>query len=399
MARSCNYMNSVCRRLLIMLALCAVLQPAGVLAAGFKLSIAPTGNKVVITWSTNAASYVLQSITNLYSTNWLTITNPAPVVANTNNSVTYTNNSSARYFRLFLNTNIVVSSYAGMIAIPGGTFTMGDVADTNLNHDAAPISVTVSGYYMDTNLVTSNLWQSVYNVAVSAGYTFDTNGAAKAANHPVESVNWYDVVKWCNARSVQAGLMPVYYTDAGLTQVYTNGDVDAVYVNWSTNGFRLPTEAEWERAARAGLSSQRFPWGSTISESQANYFGYPSSAGGYYFDLGPYFYNSAGYSGSQPYTTPVGSFAPNGYGLNDMAGNVIQWCWDWYAGSPYPAGSPYLGGTDPRGPASSPSGARVARGGDWGGTAIEARCANRSDSTTPSSAGFSNIGFRCVRAH
>ena len=79
-------------------------------------------------------------------------------------------------------------------------------------------------------------------------------------------------VKWSNARSQQAGLTPVYYTDAGLTQVYTNGEMcTTVYVNWAANGYRLPTEAEWEKAARGGLSGQRFPWGNTISESQANY--------------------------------------------------------------------------------------------------------------------------------
>jgi sulfatase modifying factor 1 len=71
-------------------------------------------------------------------------------------------------------------------------------------------------------------------------------------NQPVQTVNWHDCVKWSNARSQQAGLTPVYYTDAGLTQIYTNGDTDAVYVNWSASGYRLPTEAEWERRRAAG---------------------------------------------------------------------------------------------------------------------------------------------------
>src|SRR5208337_1325175 len=152
-------------------------------------------------------------------------------------------------------------------------------------------------------------WRSVYTWATNHGYSFDNPGAGKAANHPVQMVNWYDTVKWCNARSQQAGLTPVYYTDAGMTQVYTNGDTDAVYANWAANGYRLPTEGEWEKAARGGLSGQRFPWGNTIFESQANYYG-----GGFSYDLGPNGYNPAFTNGGMPYTSPVGYFAPNGYG-------------------------------------------------------------------------------------
>src|SRR5208282_6369213 len=126
------------------------------------------------------------------------------------------------------------------------------------------------------------------------------------------------------------------YTDTNFTQVYMNGDVDITNenVNWSANGFRLPTEAEWEKAARGGLSGLRFPWGNTISESQANYFADPASSGGYSYDLGPDGYNALFDTGGYPYTSPVGYFAANGYGLYDMAGNVLEWSWDWY-GTPY----------------------------------------------------------------
>jgi formylglycine-generating enzyme required for sulfatase activity len=271
-----------------------------------------------------------------------------------------------------------------MALIPAGAFTMGDTLDGE--SDAIPISVTVSAFYMDTNLVSFSQWQTVYSYATSHGYNFDYAGSGKAANHPVQTVDWYDVVKWSNARSQQAGLTPVYYTDAALTQVYMNEATDAVYVNWAANGYRLPTEAEWEKAARGGLSGQRFPWGATISESQANY--YAASSGGYSYDLGPYGYNSAFDTGAYPYTSPVGYFAPNGYGLYDMAGNVWEWCWDWY-GTPY--GQPST--TNPTGP---PSGSyRVLRGGDWNGYASSARCANRDDNIP----NFVNnyIGFRCVR--
>ena len=269
---------------------------------------------------------------------------------------------------------------AGMVLIPAGSFTMGDTLD-GIPNAIPTVTVNVSAFYMDTNLVSWSQWQAVYGYATNHGYGFVNVGAGKAANHPVQTVDWYDCVKWCNARSQQAGKVPVYYTDAGLTKVYTNGEV-TVYVNWGAKGYRLPTEAEWEKAARGGLSGQRFPWGNLISQTNANYYG---ATGSYSYDLGPNGYNSIGLVGGSPYTSPVGSFAANGYGLYDMAGNVWQWCWDWY-------GTPYAGGTDPRGVASGSD--RVFRGGGWNGYAIYCRAAGRAyDYPTGR---YYNLGFRSV---
>jgi formylglycine-generating enzyme required for sulfatase activity len=367
------YMKTKLYSLFIVLALIAVVHP---ILAQPTLGIAPAGNQTVLFWPTTFTNYVLQSTTNLASPNWGLVTDAVPVTVKNAVTITVSNALPARFFRLY-NTN----PPAGMALIPAGAFTMGNsIGDSDIT-DANPISVTVSAFYMDTNLVSYSQWQTVYNWATNHGYVFFYAGLGKAANHPVYAVSWYDVVKWSNARSQQAGLTPVYYTDAGLTQVYTNGQV-TVYVNWAAKGHRLPTEAEWEKAARGGLSGQRFPWGNTISESQANYYGNTATN----YDLGPNGYNSIGIIGGYPYTSPVGSFAANGYGLYDMAGNVFEWCGDWYG--------TYAGGSDPRGPASGSN--RVLRGGSGASYAYYARCAYRVSSGDPSDA-YGNVGFRCVR--
>jgi formylglycine-generating enzyme required for sulfatase activity len=351
-------------------------------AAQPTLGVAPAGHQAILFWpaTTSGTNGVLLSSTSLTSPNWVTATDAVVVAYGSQPAVSVTNAPSARFFRL----SLVPPTPDGMVLIPAGWFTMGDTLD-GLD-TAVPTNIYVSSFYMDTNLVSYSQWQGVYAYATGQGYAFDNAGSGKADNHPVVSVNWYDLVKWCNARSQQAGLTPCYYTNSGLTGVYQTGWV-APYVNWSANGYRLPTEAEWEKAARGGLSGQRFPWGLTISESQANYHADPASYG---YDLGPYSgYNTNFDDGVFPSTSPVGYFAANGYGLYDMAGNVWEWCWDSY-GEPY--GQPSA--TDPTGPASGS--ARVLRAGSWFHGANASRCAQRSTYvgfTTPT--GFN--GVRCVR--
>jgi formylglycine-generating enzyme required for sulfatase activity len=323
---------------------------------------------------------VLEVTTNLAPpVTWAIVTN-TPQTAGSLCSVQIDGSQPCQFFRLIQNT----ATADGMALIPAGEFTIGDTLGEET--DVIPTNVTVSAFYMDVNLVTYSLWTNVYQWATNHGYGFVNAGSGKAANHPAQTVDWYDCVKWCNARAQHAGL----------TQVYTNGGTDAVYVNWATNGYRLPTEAEWEKAARGGLSGQRFPWGDTISESQANYWSQWSGGVPYFsFDVNTYSgYNTNYNTGGSPYTSPVGSFAPNGYGLYDMAGNVNEWCWDWYTSPPYPTGSPYLGGIDPRGPATGSY--RVLRGGYWNDWAYDARVADQSDPDFPFTAD-DYYGFRCVR--
>ena len=277
----------------------------------------------------------------------------------------------------------------GMVLIPAGPFVMGNTFPGEGDSDELPLHTNqLSAFYMDKFEVTKALWDEVRVWANTNGYDLGTIGLGKATNHPVHTVSWYDCVKWCNARSQREGRVPAYYTSAAQTTVYRSGqvNVDNTWVKWGS-GYRLPTEAEWEKAARGGASGKRFPWADTdnITHSRANYY----SDSGYAYDTSPTRGDHPSFqAGDSPYTSPAGYFAPNGYGLYDMAGNVWEWCWDWYGS--YTAAP----ATDPRGPSGTLR-YRVLRGGSWYSLAFVARCAYR-NYVLPYGASYS-IGFRCVR--
>jgi formylglycine-generating enzyme required for sulfatase activity len=279
---------------------------------------------------------------------------------------------------------------AGFVLIPAGTFTMGSVVTSNTADpsdgltDAPPHEVTLGAFYLATTITTYAEWVAIRDWAVTHGYTdLAAIGTGKDYTHPVRIVSWYHVVKWCNAKSEKEGLTPVYYTDAAQTAVYRTSvySLGEGQVKWAANGYRLPTEAEWEYAGRGGLAGKRFPWGDadTITHQRANYL----SSASYSYDVSA----TRGYhptyaTGGFPFTAPVGSFAANGYGLFDMAGNAFQWCWDWYGGS----GS---------GAVSNPHGVafgsyRTIRGNSWDNEAKYARVGFRGyDSPTNPNSGVS----------
>jgi formylglycine-generating enzyme len=277
---------------------------------------------------------------------------------------------------------------AGMALIPAGSFSMGDSFGEGWSGELPVHTVNVSAFYMDRHEVTKALWDEVRSWALANGYTFDSAGSGKGADHPVHTVNWWDVVKWCNARSEKEGRVPAYYTDAARTTVYRTGQVNVQngWVKWDA-GYRLPTEAEWEKAARGGAADRRFPWSNSdlITHDRANY----SSSTSYAYDTS----ETRGYhptyeTGGTPYTSPVRSFAANGYGLYDMTGNAWEWCWDWYSGT-YFDSSPE---SDPVGPGTGSF--RVIRGGGWYSVARDCRSAARIYVTPVN--GFIDLGFRAV---
>jgi formylglycine-generating enzyme required for sulfatase activity len=275
-----------------------------------------------------------------------------------------------------------------MALIPGGAFNMGDAKAEGLDCEVPVHSVNVGDFYLERYEVTKGAWDKVRQWGTNHGYVFENPGVGVTTNIPVQQVSWYDAAKWCNARSEMEGIAPAYYANLAWTSVYRTGQVNLAEANvrWQGGGYRLATEAEWEKAARGGLSGNRFPFGDTITQGQANYWSTTFET----FDVN-------GAEGPHPsaMTFPnlltIGSFKPTGYGLYDMAGNIWEWCWDYYGDTWYQDSRAGL--ADTHGPSSASwGGDRVYRGGAGVDIAWKSRVANRADA--PPRFAMGHFGFR-----
>ena len=251
------------------------------------------------------------------------------------------------------------------VLIKGGTFQMGSPeSEAWRSADETQHSVTVSDFYISRYELTQKEYEEI---------TGNNPSNFSGENLPVENISWLDAVAFCNTRSEKEGLTPAY-------------TIDGQNVSWdrSANGYRLPTEAEWEYACRAGTTTPFYMENSPSAE-EANYYGhYPYEIEDNYFSQG----NLQVQPGEYRQTTiEVGSFSENPYGLYDMHGNVGEWVWDYYG--EYPVEEQ----TDPAGAASGTL--RVYRGGGWNDFAKNMRSAYRA--TLEQNKGSFNIGIRLVR--
>ena len=241
---------------------------------------------------------------------------------------------------------IKTESQDGMVLLPGGTFIMGYEDEI----DSPPHEVTISAFYIDTHLVTQEQYEKLMG---------ENPSRWKGKTNPVEQMRWSDAIKYCNARSKAEGFESCY-------------DLNTWKCNFAANGYRLPTEAEWEYACRAGTMTAYF-FGDDASKLKA-YAWFEDNSGG------------------KP--RPVGQRQANPWGLSDMHGNVWEWCNDFYKVDYYQE-SPK---ENPRGPEIGET--KVLRGGAWKFSAECCRSGYRYNEN-PGYAdvcfGYDIYGFRCVK--
>jgi len=233
----------------------------------------------------------------------------------------------------------------GFVFVEGGTFQMG--SNNGYSPEKPVHTVTVSDFYIGKYEVTQKEWKDIMGTSAS----LSNPSYYKRDNRPVESISWYDAVKYCNLRSEKEGLTPCYDIDK-TRKDSNNKDKDddkkwVVKCDFSANGYRLPTEAEWEYAARGGSSGSPTKYAGSNNINEVAWYD----------------------SNSGRKTHAVGTKKPNELGIYDMSGNVWEWCWDWYG---------TYSSSSQRNPHGANRGSdREYRGGSWDLNANYCRVANR----------------------
>ncbi|MFP4540470.1 MAG: SUMF1/EgtB/PvdO family nonheme iron enzyme, partial [Opitutales bacterium] len=288
--------------------------------------------------------YALEASADLISTDWAEVSGATFTTLDaTHLQVRVPVGSVDHEFYRILGT-FLSGAPAGLNQITGGT--RGSASSLG--------ELTVETFFLGESEVTWGEWRSVAVWAAAHGYDLASVGAGCADSHPVSSVSWYDVVKWCNARSEEAGLRPVYRLG---TEIYRSGE-STPSIDATADGYRLPTEAEWEFAAIGGAGALVTTYSGGDDLDAVGW--YAGNASGAACDL------SAGAG-----TWPVGQKAANDAGQQDMSGNIAEWCWD-----------------------AAGSGRRV-RGGSWADDAAACALAARAEAAATTRS--DTIGFRLAR--
>jgi formylglycine-generating enzyme required for sulfatase activity len=267
-----------------------------------------------------------------------------------------------------------------MVRVRGGTFDMGDVMGDGEEDDETVHRVRVADFYIGRTEVT---FEEYDRFCEATGRDKPGDAGWGRGKRPVINVSWYDAIEYCNWLSVQHSLTPYYAIDKTRKDPNNTSGLDdlkwMVTPNRRANGYRLPTEAEWEYAAREGGRKVRFGHGKDLIDPREINFDASAAYKKPYSVVGEY----------RGRTVPVGSLnSPNALGLHDMSGNVWEWCWDWYGS--------YSGGAEDNPQGAGKGSDRVSRGGSWDFHPQYCRAAYRF--RWRPTLRFDHVGFRLARS-